>query len=204
MGSKLSIQVQHVPKAPFLRKFMEESGAIYYKVMDASDDPCPGKRGILRLTRPDHETNAMAWRGKAGADEFCEWAFPMFAKRRWAFAFEDINEPQPMGNPEFRKRLNSFTFNVNLRMRAEGFPHVGLNFGVGWPDWGHGRDFRESFEVIDYWGPHEYNAKRMGVTAPDGKRCWVGRYQETKWSLKKGSKKKHNINKSQSKILKRS
>lgn len=187
MGSKLSIQVQHVPRAPWLRRFMEESGALYYKVMDASDDPLPGmgKRGILRLTRPDHETNAMVAGGQWGAEMWLEWALPLLNARRWAWAVEDINEPQPMDNPEFRKRLNDFTVAVNEGLRREGFRHVGLNFGVGWPHWGDGRDFADAFEVIDFWGPHEYNAKSLGVTAPDGKRCWIGRYQETKWSLRR-------------------
>jgi hypothetical protein len=164
---------------------MEQSGALYYKVMDVVDDPCPGKRAVFRLYRKDAETNAMAWWGAKGAGDWLAWALPQLDARRWAWAVEDINEPQPMDNSEFRKRLNEFTVVVNEGLRREGFRHVGLNFGVGWPNWGHGRDFADAFEVIDYWGPHEYNAPSMGVTAPNGRRCWVGRYQETKASLRK-------------------
>jgi hypothetical protein len=183
MASRLSIHFQNMEE--WGARFMEESGALYYKVMDCSDDPCPGKRAVYRLYKPDWETNALAWEGAAGARKWIEWAMPIMDSRRWAWALEDINEPQPMDNPEFRKRLNEFTVEANAWLGSYGWPHVGLNFGVGWPDWGHGRDFKDAFEVIDYWGPHEYNAKSMGITAPNGKRCWVGRYQETKWSLKK-------------------
>lgn len=190
-GNKISVHVQGSSPG-WLPRFMEKQ--IYVKMINPPEEnPFPGKRVIARWYIEDSETNRMVWDAEKGARDWFNIVRPEMEKRPWVWAWEHPNEPQPCHKdgigPDgkwsilFCTRLDWFTVEAAHLMhdhgRKCGFPirSVGLCWSVGWPDYPDVMNFAASFKAINYWGPHEYNAKTLDVVAQDGSMPWVGRYQ---------------------------
>ena len=172
--SKISLHLQSCPTwAP---QFIERSGVEWIKWIDPPEiDPGWGVKVIGRFYMPDGESNALIWRGRAGAQEWFNWILPMCASRPYLHAVEAPNEPQPMSDASFRARLNEFTVELARLMHAAGLRLVGMNWGVGWPDVDHAPEMGQGVQACDYLGLHEYSAPHMWDTV--GYHCL--RYRRT-------------------------
>lgn len=160
--SKLSLHFQHLPG--WSKRFAQEVSLV--KIVDpAEDDPFPGVRIVGRPFMPDHESNAMIWKGADGADEwYTRWGI-WIARRPYLWAIEGPNEPQPMADATFRYKLDAFTLRLARIFTAKRLRLVGHNWSVGWPDLGDAPDFAYSVAALHNGGHvlglHEYSAPAM-------------------------------------------
>jgi len=158
--SKLSLHLQSCPA--WVPQFIERSGVEWIKWIDPPEiDPGWGVKVIGRTYEPDGVSNDRVWQGANGAKSwFNEW-LPFYASRPWVHCWEGPNEPQPMGNAQFRASLNIFTVELARLMHNAGLKLVGMNWGVGWPDINQAREMGEGVQACDYLGLHEYSAPHM-------------------------------------------
>jgi len=160
MVSKLSLHLQECPG--WGHEFVRIAGPQYIKWIDPPEqDPFPGVRLIGRTFEPDEVSNARIWRGAVGAREWFDHWRAFYERRRYVWAWEGPNEPQPMGDKGFRTALDAFTVELARLMHTAGLRLVGHCWGVGWPDVNHAPGFRNSLDVIDYLGLHQYDAPTM-------------------------------------------
>jgi len=158
--SKLALHLQSIPRDIAL--FPAE----WVKIIDPPEqNPCPGKMVIGRTYMTDEESNALVWQGAVGATTWFNRWKSFYSSRGYVHCWEGPNEPQPMGNKDFRAALNAFTVRLAQLMRASGLTLVGHNWAVGWPDIGHAVEFRNSITELEYLdhylGIHEYSARTM-------------------------------------------
>ena len=117
---------------------------------------------------PDHESNALIWKGAAGADDWFALWLQWMRRRGYAYAFESPNEPQPMANATFRHNLDDFTVRLAHLFTVERLRLVAHNWSVGWPNLGHAPDFANSITALHnagfFMGLHEYSAPAMWDT----------------------------------------
>jgi hypothetical protein len=160
MSRKLTLHLQEIES--WNRDFLVGIGAGYVKIIDPpAENPFPGIKVIGRTFLDDGESNNLVWQGAAGAQQWFARFIDFYRSRPYVHAWEGPNEPQPMVDPAFRRKLDEFTVELARLMHGAGLKLVGLNFGVGWPDVGQGPEFRNSLAVIDYLGLHEYAAPTM-------------------------------------------
>lgn len=181
-GPKLAWQFQMIPG-----EIAALVNSEYVKVIDpGTSDPFPNSKTIVRMFMPDAESNALIWRGAAGAEDWFRKMYTKFEARSWAWAFEGPNEPQPMHDYGFVSALNLFTIRLAELMRDANWRLVGMNLSVGWP-------FLEYFgnpnPTVRVLGPaiealydgghilglHEYSAPAMW----DGEGAYCLRYRNT-------------------------
>jgi len=172
--SKLTLHLQSCPS--WVPQFIERSGVEWIKWIDPPQvDPGWGVKVIGRTYEPDGVSNDRIWKGAAGAHSWFDTWRPFYDSRRWVYAWEAPNEPQPMANQDFRSRLNEFTVELARLMHGAGLRLVGMNWGVGWPDIGHAPQMGEGVQACDYLGLHEYAAPTM----QDGGGWLTLRYRRT-------------------------
>jgi hypothetical protein len=183
--TKMTLHTQAVPG--WLPNFLAVSGSGYVKCVDAFYDPVSnqvyrnasgydargiynypqldGVRVIGRTFMPDGDSNALIAQGAAGADTWFNGWWPTYWANSHVWAWEGPNEPQPMSDPNFRANLDQFTSRLADLMQNASLRLVGHNFGVGWPDIGHGPEFATSITKLHdygfYLGLHEYSAPTM-------------------------------------------
>jgi hypothetical protein len=183
--TKMTLHTQALPN--WLPNFLAASGSGYIKCIDAFYDPVSNRvyrntsgydvRGIYiypqlqdvkvigRTFMPDSDSNALIWQGAAGADSWFNGWWPTYWANPHVWAWEGPNEPQPMADANFRVKLDLFTSRLADLMQNAGLRLVGHNFGVGWPDIGHGPQFAASITKLHdygfYLGLHEYSAPAM-------------------------------------------
>jgi len=160
--SKLTLHCQAIPG--WASEFVRRSGVQYIKLIDPpTQNPYPGCKVIARYYLPDGDSNALVALGAVGADQWFEWMMPRL--RRWAYAHEGPNEPQPMADRGFRCQLDAFTVRLVERMNVARLRLVGHNWGVGWLDVGHAKEFVRSVTALadggHLLGLHEYSAPAM-------------------------------------------
>lgn len=158
--SKLSVHCQGIP--PFGQRFVADSGVEYIKLIDPPENnPFPGVKIIGRTYMPDGEANAMIAKGSIGGEEWFNKWLPIYQSRPYVYAWEFINEPQPMGDRAFRLAYNDALITWSGLMGDYGFKSVGGCFGVGWPDVGTAADVGLGLEMCDLWEVHEYSAPTL-------------------------------------------
>jgi hypothetical protein len=136
---------------------------------------------------PDEEDNRLVWKGAEGADEYYRRCLDSYMIAPWVDCWFGPNEPQPMGDPNFRRAFVEFTKRWVKLMHDVG-RNVGVGcFGVGWP--GGETNIVESIRlsaisvapIISGLTPrdrivfHEYFVP--GMSLPDG--WYTGRYRRT-------------------------
>jgi len=128
-------------------------------------NPYPGSTIIGRLVDVDAESNALIALGAQGADRWFDKWWPVIERFGYVWAWEAPNEPQPMEEKGFRAALIAFSLRLIERFNAVKKRMVGLNFGVGWPDWDQMIEFGPVVQALHdgghLLGLHEYCAPRM-------------------------------------------
>jgi hypothetical protein len=182
--NRLTLHFQTLP--PWARRFVEQSGARFVKVMDPpQDNPFAGLQVnvIARTYMPDEASNELIWQGAQGARTWVHGWLPFYTSRPWVSHWELPNEPQPMWDQTFRHALDDFTAEAVYLMAERDLRAVGLNFGVGWPDVLHAPDFAQALEELrnhdGLLGVHEYCAPCMLLPDHHGTHWYTLRIRHT-------------------------
>jgi hypothetical protein len=159
MSSKLSLHLQAHPN------WADGNGsqARWIKVMDPpSENRWPGKQIIGRVYMPDNDSHRLVAQGVSGAETWFRFCQPTFARAPYIRIWEGPNEPQPVADLGFCRKLSEFTIRLAELMHGAGLQLVGGNLSEGNPG-GDEAQRRACFVEIarglahcDYWSQHCY------------------------------------------------
>jgi len=139
------------------------SAARWIKVMDPpGENRWPGKQIIGRIYMPDNDSNRLVASGASGAEAWFRFCQPTFARAPYIRIWEAPNEPQPVADLAFCRKLSEFTIRLAELMHSAGLQLVGGNLSEGNPG-GDEAQRRARFQeiarglaVCDYWSQHCY------------------------------------------------
>lgn len=163
--SKLGVQFQRPPQlwAVGKRNGRPMINGKYVKIMDPGlVDLFPHLRTIGRPYMPDGQSNALIWKGAAGADEWCNIVKPMIMSREYVYVWELPNEPVPFSSWEFCLAFVAFTRRAADILHSWSKRCIGGNISEGNPGGDAkeranlSRKIAEGLMACDFWGYHSY------------------------------------------------
>lgn len=158
--TEISLHLQQLPG--WLPAWLTAKSVSWLKLIDPPEqNPFPGVRIVVRTFVPDGESNELAAQGAAGGEAWFRRFAPFYAARPWVYAWEFVNEPQPMASADFRKHLAAAQARWNELMHQAGYRTVAYNLAVGWPEIGAAVDLKPGMIGADFLGLHEYSAPTM-------------------------------------------